>query len=152
MKAPNDIEQAEYYYGKYKKERDAEYGSETQQGLVKLGALAYQISNLIEEYNIEADDIEHTKRLWWWNWILTKRVCEKFKLKYIYRSEKAREFYKKLVTKKLKVKGERLGDAHRDNVIGYITGMAKKDRKGWVHYEYVLMKLNERFTTWENEE
>lgn len=151
MKAPNDIEQAEYYYSKYKKERDAEYGSETLQGQVRLGALAYQISNLIEQFNIESDDIEKTKRLWWWNWILTKRVCEKFKVKYIYRSEKAREFYKKLVNKKLKVKGERLGDVHRDNVIGYIMEMAKKDRKGVEHYEYVLMKLNERFKM-ENEE
>lgn len=152
MKAINDIEQAEYYYSQYKKERDVEYGSETQQGQVRLGALAYQISNLIEQFNITADCIERQKRFWWWHWILTKRVCEKFKIKYIYHSEKAREFYKKLVNKKLKVKGERLGDIHRDNVIGYITEMAKKDVKGYEHYKYVLIKLNEKFNTRENEE
>ena len=149
MRAPNDIEQAEYYYSQYKKERDAEYGSETLNGLVGLGSLAYQISKQIEEYNTRADDIEKTKRIWWWHWILTKRVCEKFKVKNIHRSKKAWEFYKKLVNKKLKVKGERLGDVHRDNVRGYIAEMAKKDKKGYEHYQYVLSKLNGKFNTWE---
>lgn len=141
--ARNDIQQAEYYYSRYKQERDSEYGSECQKLETELGCLAYYISKCINEYNEKADQIAYTRRFWWWNWILTKRTVEKFKVKWIYRSPKAKEYFKKLIWKKSKVKGDRLGDVHKDNIIGYLAKMQEDDKTpgSYEHYAYIIKRL-----------
>ena len=144
-KFPNDIQQAEYYYSRYKQERDSEPGSESAKLETELGCLAYYISKCINEYNEKADRIAYTKRFWWWQWILTKRTVEKFKVKFIYRSQKAKEYYRKLLFKESKVKGERLGDVHKNNIIGYLAKMAEDDKTlgSYEHYMYIIRRLEE---------
>lgn len=141
--APNDVQQAEYYYSRYKQERDSEPGSESAKLETELGFMAYHITQCINQYNEKADQIAYTRRFWWWQYAATKRTLKKFKIKWIYRSKQATEYFKKLLWKESKVKGERLGDVHKNNIIGYLAKMAEGDktRGSYEHYMYIIRRL-----------
>lgn len=143
MKSPSDIDQMNYYHDRWIKERDSEIGSDCNKKEYQLGYIAYEISKMISEYNKVADEIAYTRRFWWWQYAVTKRTLNKFKIKFIYRSEKAREYFKKLLWKESKVKGKRLDDVHKKDVIAFINAMANDDRThgSQEHYVYILRRL-----------
>lgn len=139
----SDIDQMNYYHERWLKEKDSVPGTESAKNELKMGYIAYHISQLISEYNEVADQVAYTKRFWWWQYALTKRVLNRFKIKYIYRSQKAKEYFKKLIWKKCKVKGKRLDDVHKRDVIAYLNAMCSEDRThgSHEHYEYILRRL-----------
>lgn len=143
MKAPSDIDQMNYYHDRWLQEKDSAPGTESSKKEYQLGYLAYSISKMISEYNRIADEIAYTKRFWWWQYALTKKTLTKFKCKYIYRSSKAKEYFKKLIWKESKVKGKRLDDVHKKDIITFINAMANDDKThgSREHYMYILRRL-----------
>lgn len=143
MKSPSDTDQMNYYHERWLKEKDSAYGTESAKNELKMGYIAYHISQLISEYNELADQVAYTKRFWWWQYALTKRVLNKFKVKYICRSQKAKEYFKKLIWKECKVKGKRLEDVHKRDIYTFLCAMCIEDKThgSHEHYEYILRRL-----------
>ena len=79
-------------------------GSESKEYQLKRGYLLHQIIKLHKEYNELLDQEIRTKWFWWYQYNLAKRCLRIFKVKDIYRSPKARAYWKKYyMTKRCKI-------------------------------------------------
>lgn len=78
--------------------------SESKEYQIKRGYLLHQIIKLHKEYNELLDQEIRTKWFWWYQYNLAKRCLRIFKVKNIYRSPKARAYWKKYyMTKDCKI-------------------------------------------------
>lgn len=123
-----------------KADNDTENGCEDLKR--ECGYIAYEITKLINEYNERQKYIVEHKWSYWWHSKVVERTLKKFKVKTIWRSKKAHEYYNTLMRKKCKMKPNCLEDVQKDEVVNYINAVASEDDLSKIfYYKYVAERI-----------
>ena len=141
-----DIKTIEYWKSRLDAEIKAEPKSEAQEYHLKKGYLMRCIYEQIKEYN-EIDDQEvRTKWHWWYMYSLAKRTLRLFKVKDVYKSKKATEYWRKrYMTKVCKMKGKGLNYPGKGTFIYFLKQCKEDDRENAVAWDYVINYLDNKY-------
>lgn len=140
----NDAELMQYYKERLDNELKAGKGSDCKDIQGNKAIIRFHIWKLVKQYNdLEKQEVK-TKWHWWWNYNLTKRVLRKFKIKNIYRSKKAREYFLKLYKNKTcKMALHPLESWGKEEMIGFLYQMMEQDLPNRYAYLTVINKIKQ---------
>lgn len=137
--APTDSERAEFLLSRVNDDEN----NGCQELYNKCGYLLHQISKFKGELNEAMEHITLTKRRYWYEGNLIKRVLKKFKVKDIYKSKnKAYPYYKKYYFKNFKVSPDiYMKDLPKEIIVQYIAQVGAEDLKHREVYLYVINRI-----------
>lgn len=139
-----DISTVEYWKERLDNELKAGEKSECREIQREKSVVRFQLWKLIKKYNdLEKDEVR-TKWHWWWQYNLAKRILRKFKIKNIYKNEKATDQWRYCYqNKRCRMSLHPLSQWGKEEMIGFLYQTMNEDLSNMPAYLTVIDKIKQ---------
>lgn len=139
-----DISLLEYWKERLDNELKAGEKSDSKEIQREKATVRFQLWELIKRYNdLEKDEVR-IKWHWWWQYNLAKRILRKFKIKNIYKNEKATDEWRYCYqNKRCKIALHPLSKWGKEEMIGFLYQTMEQDLPNRHAYLTVIDKIKQ---------
>ena len=140
----------EFWGKRLNEETTCSLNSDARKLNMELGSLMYKLFEVQAKINTCEKKIRQNRFSWWYRYHLATRTMKKFKVRDIYKSPKALEYWLRYFPKcdmefkgKTPIISDQIDNTNRNILIGLLQTMCMKDLDNKDKYIYVINKLKE---------